>query len=157
MLKKIYLFLVGVLVMSVSTSCLHSGLDDIEDSNLCELISISMEYRWLSTNANGYDQLSRQQLTLSKNSPEEDGNLYFSITVPAASASFPEDVRDNVSLDNLYMIANISPAASIKPIGNAPKLGLPAKWVEGQDYTYQVTAANGESKQYHLKIENFVK
>lgn len=114
-----------------------------------------MEHRWLTQNANGYDQLSRQQLTLDLNTPDSNGMLRFSITVPEASNSFPQSVKESVTLDNLYLIAIISPAAKIQPVDDAPTLGLPAKWELNHEYKYKVTAANGNSKTYTLVIEGF--
>lgn len=143
--------------MLLLTSCLKSGLDDIENSDLCAISSITMEYRWISQNANGYDQLSRQQMTLSKNTPDENNEIRFTVTVPTINSSFPKAVRDHVELDGLYMIAVISPAAKIQPLDGAPKLGVPGNFEIGKDYQYEVIAANGKSAIYHIVIENFVK
>lgn len=143
--------------MLLLTSCLKSGLDDIENSDLCAISSITMEYRWISQNANGYDQLSRQQMTLSKNTPDENNEIRFTVTVPAINSSFPKAVRDHVELDGLYMIAVISSAAKIQPLDGAPKLGVPGNFEIGKDYQYEVIAANGKSAIYHIVIEKFVK
>lgn len=155
MKKNILFLLLGCMVLF--TSCLKSGLDDIEDSSLCAISSITMEYRWISHNANGYDQLSRQQMTLSKNTPDENNEIRFTVTVPAINSSFPKEVRDHVSLDGLYMITVISSAAKIQPLNGAPKLGLPGEFEIGKDYQYEVIAANGKSAVYHIAIEDFIK
>lgn len=155
MKKYIIFLLLGC--MTLFASCLKSDLDDIEDSPLCAISSITMEYRWISQNANGYDQLSRQQLTLSKNTPDENNEIRFTVKVPATSSSFPKEVRDHVELDGLYMIAVISSAAKIQPLNGAPTLGVPGKFEIGKDYQYKVIAANGNSTIYHIVIENFVK
>ena len=139
------------------TSCLNSDLDDIEDSSLCAISSITMEYRWISHNANGYEQLSRQQLTLSRNTPDDAKEIRFTVTVPPASSSFPKEVRQHVSLDGLYLISVISSAAKIVPLNDAPKMGLPSTFEIDKDYQYQVTAANGEKAVYHIVIEDFIK
>lgn len=155
MKKNIFFMMIGCMLLL--TSCLKSGLDDIENSDLCAISSITMEYRWISQNANGYDQLSRQQMTLSKNTPDENNEIRFTVTVPAINSSFPKAVRDHVELDGLYMIAVISPAAKIQPLDGAPKLGVPGNFEIGKDYQYEVIAANGKSAIYHIVIENFVK
>lgn len=143
--------------LSLLTSCLESGLDDIENSDLCAISSITMEYRWIVQNANGYDQLSRQQMTLSKNAPNENNEIHFTVTVPSASSSFPKEVRDHVSLDGLYLITVISPAAKISPLNGAPSLGISGAFEIGKDYQYEVTAANGKKAVYHVVIEDFIK
>ena len=45
-----------------------------------------MEYRWITQNANGYDKLSRQQMTLSNTAPDENNEIHFTVTVPSASS-----------------------------------------------------------------------
>jgi hypothetical protein len=143
--------------LSLLTSCLESGLDDIENSDLCAISSITMEYRWIVQNANGYDQLSRQQMTLSNKAPDENNEIHITVTVPSTSSSFPKEVRDHVSLDGLYLITVISSAAKISPLNGAPQLGLPSAFEIGRDYQYEVTAANGKKAVYHIVIEEFIK
>ncbi len=155
-MNKCILFF-AMLISVFCTSCLKSGLEDIENSSLCEISSVTMEHRWIIKNSNGYDQLSRQQLTLSNKNPNDKKELFFSITVPKASSTFPSSERDNVSLDKLYMIMVISPAAKITPLNGAPVLGMPEKYELGKKYEYKVTAANGESSIYTIMIEDFIK
>ena len=155
MIKNILFLLAGCLCLF--TSCLKSGLDDIEDSDLCAISSITVEHRWIVQNANGYEQLSRQPLTLSKNSPDEDNMIKFTLTVPAASNAFSTEVRNSVSLDKLYLITVISSAAKIAPLNGAPVLGLPGAFEVGKEYQYEVTAANGKKAVYTIVIEDFVK
>ena len=154
MKKNIFFMILGCMLLF--TSCLKSGLDEIEDSNLCAISSVTMEYRWIVQNVNGYDQLSRQQMTLSNNVPNENNEIRFTITVPTASSSFPDDVRNAVTLDGLYLVMVISPAAKIEPLNGAPALGLPGAFTTGKDYQYEVTAANGNKAVYHVVIENFI-
>ena len=155
MKKNIIFLLLGCIVLF--TSCLKSGLDDIEDSDQCTISSLTMEYRWITQNANGYDQLSRQQMTLSNTAPDENNEIHFTVTVPSASSSFSKEVRQHVSLDGLYLIAVISSAAKIMPLDGAPSLGLPGNYEIGKDYRYEVTAANGKKAVYHIIIEDFIK
>ncbi|MDO5418805.1 MAG: hypothetical protein Q4F50_01885 [Bacteroides sp.] len=155
MKKNIFFMMIGCILLF--TSCLKSGLDDIENSDLCAISSLTMEYRWISQNANNYDQLSRQQMTLSKNTPDENNEIRFTVTVPTVSTSFPKEIRDHVSLDGLYMITVISSAAKIQPLNGAPKLGVPGEFEIGKDYQYEVIAANGNRSVYHIVIEDFIK
>ena len=155
MKKNIIFLLLGCIVRF--TSCLKSGLDDIEGSDQFTISSLTMEYRWITQNANGYDQLSRQQMTLSNTAPDENNEIHFTVTVPSASSSFSKEVRQHVSLDGLYLIAVISSAAKIMPLDGAPSLGLPGNYEIGKDYRYEVTAANGKKAVYHIVIEDFIK
>lgn len=155
-MKKTTLFLLTC-CMFLFTSCLKTGLDEIENSSLCAISSVTMEYRWITYNANGYEQLSRQQLTLSNNAPDENNEIHFTVTVPDASATFPADARENVQLDGLYLITVISPAAKIRPMDGAPTLGMPGSYQIGVPYRYQVEAANGDTAIYTIVIEDFIK
>ena len=103
---KLKLAFLLVCAMGFFSSCLKAGLEEIENSNLCEITSITFEYRWLSQNANGYDVLNRQQLTLSNNVPDKDNRIDFIITVPAAnnSGEFKTAVRNTVSLDRCILL-----------------------------------------------------
>ncbi|MBQ7513563.1 MAG: hypothetical protein IJS95_04135 [Prevotella sp.] len=154
MKKTIYFLLVGCLTLF--TSCLKSGLDDIEDSDLCQLSTITMEYRWITQNANGYDQMSRQPMTLSSNTPDANNEIHVTVTVPPMSNTFPRDIRKGVTLDGLYLTSTISASAKIKPVGNAPELGKPGHFEVGETYQYVVTAANGNTATYSIIIDDFV-
>lgn len=160
MKKNIFLLILGSLF--VFTSCLEHGLDDIENSDLCAISSITMEHKWIAKNNNGYDQLCRQQMTLSKGTPDENNEIRFKITVPAASTStsfnaFNAEVRNTVSISNLYLLSVISAAAKIAPVDGAPTLGLPGSFEIGKEYKYQVTAANGKKAIFTIVIEDFIK
>ena len=47
----------------------------------------------------------------------------------------------------------ISTAAIIKPIGDAPKLGVPGDWTK--DNQYEVTAADGTKKTWTIVVEPY--
>ncbi len=159
---KTKFFLILFCCMCLFSSCLKSGLDEIENSNLCAISSVALEHRWLAQNANGYDVLCRQQLTLSNNAPDENKQITFVVTVPSASNSdtysaFNESIRNSVSLERLYLTAIISSAATITPLNDAPQMGTPASFEIGKEYQYEVTAANGEKAVYTIVIQDFEK
>lgn len=151
----IYMLLMAAMPLLL-TSCLKSGLDDIDNSDQCNITSLTMECRWIEPNANGYDQMSRQPMTL-KYMTNEFYEIHFTIEVPSGGTNFPFLVRDQVELDGLYMIAVISSSAKIEPLGDAPRLGYPGHWEVGTEYRYKVTAANGNYNIYTIVIDDFVK
>jgi len=159
MKKNMFLLLFSSLF--VLTSCLEHGLDDIENSDLCTISTITMEHRWIAQNNNGYEQLCRQQLTLSRNSPDDNKEIRFTLTVPAASSStsfnaFNENVKKSVTTSNLYLLSVISAAAKIAPLNDAPVLGRPGAFEIGKEYKYEVTAANGKKAVFTIVIEDFI-
>jgi hypothetical protein len=138
---------------------LKYGLDEIENTDLCAIVSITFEHRWIAQNNNGHDVLCK--IALSTNTPDADNKIALTITVPPASGtaynSFSAVVRENVTIGNLYLYAILSPAAKIEPLGNAPVLGLPASFEPGKVYEYKVTAANGNTTVYSIVINDFIK
>ncbi|MDR0574610.1 MAG: hypothetical protein LBG96_11380 [Tannerella sp.] len=158
MKSKIFFFIIGCLLF---TSCLKYNLDEIENTDLCAIVSITFEHRWIVQNNNGYDVLCRRELTISKNAPDADNKIVLTITVPPASGtaynSFSAAVREKVTIGNLYLYSILSPAAKIEPMGDTPAMGLPASFEIGKAYEYKVTAANGNFTVYSIVINDFIK
>ncbi|MDT3401200.1 DUF5018-related domain-containing protein [Mucilaginibacter terrae] len=151
------------------SSCLKSGLDELPNSDLNSISTITFEHRWIANNANGYETLCRQAMTLSNNKPGVaplDKEIKTTITVPAANDgtasapsaynAFKTPVRNSVSRSQLYLFAVISPAAKIEPVDGAPVMGLPGDFSAGS-YKYKVTSASGKSVIYTVTIDGFIK
>ena len=139
------LFLIGTV-----SSCLKSGLDDLEAYNEAEITNLNFEYRW-------WDEAKDQMAVKTLNIEKQDDNLITcKLTVPTASGSFTDAVRQNVSLSNLIAYIDLSTAARIMPLNGAPKLGSPGDF-SAKEFKYQVTAADGTKREWTIKITDFVK
>ena len=87
------LFLIGTV-----SSCLKSGLDDLEAYNEAEITNLNLNtvggmrlrIRWLLKHS-----------TIEKQISKDDNLITCKLTVPTASGSFTDAVRQNVSLSNL--------------------------------------------------------
>lgn len=152
-MKKLikYLPIIGVLFL---TSCLKGNLDELPTYKDAEISRFRFEYRW-------FDDVKKQlkvvQLTTQATITVSKDTIKCNITVPPVSASLPAANRNDITLSTIVGYCDISTAASIKPLANAPKLG------EIEDFSktnmqYEVTAADGKTKKtWNLVITSFVK
>ena len=136
------LFLIGTV-----SSCLKSGLDDLEAYNEAEITNLNFEYRWWDE---AKDQMAVKTLNIEKQISKDDNLITCKLTVPTASG------RQNVSLSNLIAYIDLSTAARIMPLNGAPKLGSPGDF-SAKEFKYQVTAADGTKREWTIKITDFVK
>ncbi|TKG92923.1 DUF4361 domain-containing protein [Puteibacter caeruleilacunae] len=148
-LFKFMLFTFAVVGM---TSCLENGLDDLPAFEDAEISNIFVEHRYENpekTWTDGSNIVEFQRLGMTKRivSAEESGAQLDSIvivpSVPKPSGAFTIEERQKVTLENIVVYVNISTAASIVPLDDAPELGKPGNFT--QPRKYRVTAADGKS------------
>lgn len=154
-MKKKIIYLQIVIFSLLFTSCLKSGLDDIPTYSEAEITNFQFEYRWMEI-VNGNNQLKVQTLTTTSVVNSTKDTISCSVTVPPVSGNFPVAVRDLVTLSNIVGYANISIAATIKPLSGAPILGTIADF-SASNLQYEVKAADGTKKVWNLKISKFSK
>lgn len=154
-MKKYIYILLAVMTVSV-TSCLKKNLEDLPEFEENDITGINrVEYRFISdeiSNASGQNIVKFVNLPI-KGTPainNENKTVSFEVNVPAANTSFTEAERNKVSLSNLTVIVNLSTAARIFPIGDAPKLGVPGDW--SKPNKYRVEAANGNSAEWTIQV-----
>lgn len=154
-MKKNIIYLQIVIFSFLFTSCLKSGLEDIPTYNDAEISNFQFEYRWMEI-VNGNNQLKVQTLNTTSIVNATNDTISCAVTVPAVSANFPLVVRDLVTLSNIVGYANISNAATIKPLSGAPVLGSVGDF-SSPNLQYEVKAADGTKKVWTLKITKFTK
>lgn len=151
-MKTIKNILIVLCVILSMTSCLHAGLDDIEEYKGNDITAVSrVEYRYISDEispASGQDLVKNVTLGYSGCVIDTKSAIVdIPITVPS---NFPESELPNLSASELVVVVTISTAARIEPIGNAPALGVPGDWSKPNQY--KVTAADGSSKNWTITI-----
>lgn len=155
---------IAILVFAILfSSCLKMGLNEIEYFDEAELTAFNFEYRWMGDN-NGNERLFVQKLDTKYTIDTVAYTITCDVTVPDASDignkptdDFPTDIRDKVTLQELVGYADLSTAASVSPIGSAPKLGVIQDF-SGSDMMYLVTAADGKTAiEWKLIIASFTK
>lgn len=148
-----------IMIVVCFSSCLESGLDDLETYSETKITAINFEYRW-TVPENPNDPWAGEKLqvkTLTTKATFSDGRIECEITVPAASGTFTAEERAKVSLQNLNAYVTISPGSTIRPNGSTPVLGNLGDFSQS-DMSYNVTAADGKNKQdWVLVITGFNK
>lgn len=164
-MKKIYIVLLIILSSVSFTSCLKSGLED----NLPRyadafMTDVFMEYRFEDPAATSGGSpvvrivnlpVSGKQFKRKETTGSPVDSAVFTVTVPAASGTFTTAERAKVSQGNLVFYCNISTAATMQAASDAPLPGIPGDF--NQPRTYTVTAADGTSRNWVVRIASFVK
>ena len=136
------------------SGCLKKGLPEYENWDLNEIENVFIEHRFeTGKQANGQPIIGYQRLTVEKE--VNDNRISLKVTVPNVNGEFTEAVREKVSQEHLWMYVDLSTAATIRPLGNSPKLGDPIDLTT--EHEYEVTAANGDRKSWFIKIIDFKK
>lgn len=130
--------------LTLLTSCLKYGLDDLPVYSDCEITNIYFEYRYEDTTSpwiDGSPKVKFITLVVTKTIDAVANTVTVSINVPAVSATLPTAERAKVALTNIVCSMNLSTAAKIEPIEGAPILGIPGDFSGPRKY--RVTAADG--------------
>jgi len=146
-MKKIKFVIAGVffLGMTIFTSCLKAGLDELPAFTDANISNIYFEYRYQDPGKLWTDGTATvQYLALvftTKNIDANANTINVTLKVPAASGSFTSAERAKVGITNIVCMTNISAAAKIEPVDGAPLLGKPGDFSAPRKYL--VTAADG--------------
>ena len=145
-MKNIARFTLFILLVISFSSCLKMGLDELPTSDKAEITNVKFEYRWWDETA---EQIRVVEMTT--NNQITDHTINCTITVPDVTEVFTSEIREKVSLSNLVCTTDISAAASIRPVNDAPELGTPGNFSE-KAFNYLVIAADGSEIEWEIKI-----
>lgn len=174
-MKKIYNILAACFLLTSTTSCLHSNLDELENTSNKEMTSVEYSYRFLYNDTIKKGSVNEEiqngrvcevifqkkiekieendmkgfqtTLTHSLNSIQKAGPSG-SVTKEMLYGMFKKEIAKD-GLSRLWVYVSISDAATISPLSGSPKLGAPGDFSEVR--SYRVTAADGSSQDYVLK------
>lgn len=144
-----------MLLFAVSlSSCLKSGLDELPAFTEAAITDVFFQYRFkdpVEKNPDGSEKVRIVTLSVSDKKflkKEDTGAATDSVTavvtVPDASAFDPETERNNVTASNLVCMTNISTAAKVSGVDEAPRMGAPGDF--SQPRQYRVVAADGRTE-----------
>ena len=97
-MKRIYQILVLAILVILNTSCLKSGLDELETYNLNDITNVRFEYRWWNESE---QRMRIIEMNVDKSIDKENKKISCTITVPEATKTFTSDIRSQVSLSTL--------------------------------------------------------
>ncbi|MDD7455670.1 MAG: hypothetical protein PUK70_05405 [Bacteroidales bacterium] len=151
MRKYITIFLACFIAVSVS-SCLKHGLEDLDEYSGCDVTNGDVYWRYFGDNVipvSGEREVKQVRLAAAR-SQDVENNTY---TIRYSTNNIPEAERGNFTESKAVVILTISTASTIKPIGDAPALGVPGDW--SKDNKYEVTAADGTKKVWTIVVEPY--
>ena len=151
-MKKYFYLIAAMFVAVLSTSCLESGLDELDEYSGCDITNGNVYWRYYGDgkiSASGEQQVKQVYLAAARTQDAENG-VY---TIRYTTSNIPEAERGNFTESKAVVAVTISTAATIKPIGDAPKLGVPGDWTK--DNQYEVTAADGTKKTWTIVVEPY--
>ncbi len=152
-MRKIYFNL--ILLGAVVSSCLKSGLEDLPAYNLTKITSFNMEYRFEAKNANSVSYVEIVNIATTVKIDTTTNIVTVIPTLPAANSIFTSAERQKVSLSKIIAFCSLETAASIKPVGDSPKLGVPGDWTVERKYL--VTAADGKTfREWTIKVNTML-
>jgi hypothetical protein len=164
MQKKIIFSILILSAVLVFTSCLKQGLDDnLPKFGDALITDVFMEYRFEDPTASsgGSPVVRIQNLTVDgkqfKKKESTPGaaldSVIFNVKVPGASGSFTAAEKAKVTQKNIVFMCNISTASIMEPLEGAPRAGVPGDFSTTR--LYKVTAANGSSRTWAVRINSF--
>lgn len=151
--KNTILPLLAVLIVSLMSSCLKSGLEDFPlwENNKIENAYIEVRFNTNRT-YNGEPVVGYQRLnTVSQTINEENATVHLELGIPAASGDFTATTRQTVSLSEVFLYFDISTAATMKGVEGTPNPGF--KTDATKPLKYEVTAANGDKRVWTINID----
>ena len=151
-MKKYFYLIAALFVAVLSTSCLESGLEELDEYSGCDITNGNVYWRYYGEGkipASGEQEVKQVYLAAARTADNENG-VY---TIRYVKGNIPEAERGNFTESKAVVAVTISTAATIKPIGDAPKLGVPGDWTK--DNQYEVTAADGTKKTWTIVVEPY--
>ena len=147
-MKTLYRYLALALLIVLNTSCLKSGLDELETYDQNDITNIRFEYRWWDEAA---QRLRVIEMGVTKTIDTKAKKIECSIKVPEVTSAFTAGVRNQVSLSTLSINVDVSTAARISPVGDAPAMGtFPADF---SSY-FKLIVSNRKSMNDFLSVRN---
>ncbi len=159
-MKKFFKIFAAVLLAVFSTSCLEHDLEELDVHSGCDITRVDCYYRWKSGEIHPgteSEKVEQEYVSAHERTYVTDENdptrgvctiRYSKSNIPA---EFRADCEKNYPNERGMLVAvTISTAAVIKPIGDAPALGIPADWTK--DHEYEVTAADGTKKIWKIVV-----
>lgn len=155
-IKPLYWLILLAGIASFS-SCLKSDLPKMPLWDTNGIDHIYVEYRYNTDELYyeepivGYQRLVTSNVIVDSSS----GTIAFTVTVPAATGKFTAEKRAEVNLNHLWVYMDIPTGATIAAVAPTPALGYATDLTQPQ--TYEVTAANGETRKWTIKVTEFLK
>lgn len=150
-MKKFLNILAAMLLAVVATSCLEHDLEELDLHSGCDVTNGNVYYRYISDEVHpGTGEYKVKQVYLAAARTQDlDNNIY---TIRYVTDNIPAEKRAEFE-KSAVVVLTVSTAAIVKPVGDAPTLGVPGDWTK--DNQYEVIAADGTTKVWTIHIEPY--
>ena len=118
-MKKILRYIPILFLSLLFSSCLEHELEELPTFNEANVLKMRFEYRWIDQSSD-YGKLKLIQLTTNSTIDTVANTVTCEVTVPAAKNDFTEDIRSQVTQNNIVGYADLSTAAIMRPVGDSP-------------------------------------
>ena len=152
-MKKIIGIFTALVMVVFMTSCLEHDLEELEVYSDCEVTSGYVYWRWITdevhpgTESNKVKQTNMTYTGGGGHTLDKE-NQKFIIRYHGGYVNATE--RPNIDASKLVVALQVSTAAIVKPVGDAPILGTPGDWTK--EHQYDVIAADGTTKRWTIGV-----
>ena len=155
-MKKFLNILAAMFLAVVATSCLEHDLEELDLHSGCDITRIDCEFRWKTGEIHpgtGAEKVNQVYLAAARSYETDENDPTKGVcTIKFVNTAIPDEYKATAQ-SQMVVYVTISTAAIIKPIGDAPQLGIPADWTKS--HQYEVTAANGTKKTWTIVVEPY--
>lgn len=150
-MKSIKHILAAITLIILCSSCLKSHLETLDTYKGNDITGAFVYYRYIDQSttipASGQNAVKQTALKVVKDINAESKTCDLTVSIPS---SFPAAEVANVSAGALVVALNVSTAAVVTPVGDAPKLGVPADW--SKPHQYEIMAADGNAVKWTITV-----
>ena len=153
-MKKFLNILAALMLAVISTSCLEHDLEELDVYSDCEVTTGYVYWRWVSDEVHpgtGANKVKQTEMTYSNwqyGHTLDKENQKLIIRYYGGYVNTTE--RPNIDASKLVVALQVSTAAIVKPVGDAPILGTPGDWTK--EHQYDVIAADGTTKRWTIGV-----
>lgn len=151
-MKRYINIVIFCLLAVLMSSCLERNLEELDEYSGCDVTRGDVYWRYYGDQKiPGSNELQVKQVYLAAARIQDTTTCTY--TIRYVTGNIPAAERPNFTQSKAVVILGISTAATVKPVGDAPKLGVPADW--SKEHKYEVTAANGKKKTWTIVVEPY--
>ena len=153
-MKKFFNIFAAILLAVFSTSCLESGLEELDVYSGCDITARDLYWRYISDEVHpgtGANKVVQKRIPYySGQSPIDTEAGTAHIAYSLSYSNLTEEEKAAFTETKAVVAVTLSTAATIKPLEGSPELGKPGDW--SKPNKYEVTAADGTKKTWTISI-----
>ena len=152
-MKKFLNILAAMMLAVISTSCLESNLEELEVYSGCEVTQGYVYWRWITDDVHPGSEdnyVKQTEMTYSGGGGHSLDKVNQKLIIRYHGGYVATSERPNINASKLVVALQVSTAAFVKPVGDAPALGVPGDWTK--EHQYDVIAADGTTKRWTIGV-----